>query len=308
MDKESVVADFIDQRYSLRVPCCGTCGCEMYPEQNCDIAVRLNVSHKPPVNTNHGCTKDSHVQSNPESQTESSQAMLTQQDAECSLGDSQDNEPKPWARLISLSSTVPHKFLYKNDNTDANGKLNLYSLGRSTDNEFQFPFQIVSSRHCMIYCKRRDIHNDDINVDNSENLIVYLEDCSSNGTYLNNECVTKGLYKQLHTGDQISLIRPNTHALQTDSISQASFIIQILLPSYQPSLVPMIIPTNKHINTAVAISNTNNTNNTATVKTSNFRQSNTIIRLLDQNRDIKDFYIIQNRLGVGASGQVHINK
>ena len=60
----------------------------------------------------------------------------------------------------------------------------IFSIGRSPDNDLQIADQRLSGKHCRLLRK----------MDDNEQMVVVLEDTSSNGTFINGEMVSIEVY------------------------------------------------------------------------------------------------------------------
>ena len=100
---------------------------------------------------------------------------LTEHDSE-----DDDNEPRPWARLVSLSSAVPHIDLLLDPEevrvAEGSERVGLYTLGRGKKCKVVFKQKLISNDHCSLYCMKDAI---------TRKLCPYIEDSSANGTYIN---------------------------------------------------------------------------------------------------------------------------
>ena len=75
-----------------------------------------------------------------------------------------------------------------------------FSIGRAPSNNFQIKDSKISSSHCVFLRSKKTGSSDDYE--------YFIEDKSTNGTYLNGEKIGKGLKKQLKNGDEIMLLKP----------------------------------------------------------------------------------------------------
>jgi len=99
-------------------------------------------------------------------------------------------ESRPWGRLQTLSSHSP--------SLDLQGK-NHFTLGRGRDCDFIFPQPGISGTHCKIW-------KEDISKKTGDTSVIWIEDCSTNGTHLNHEKMGNGTKKILLPGTEIDLI------------------------------------------------------------------------------------------------------
>lgn len=91
-------------------------------------------------------------------------------------------ETKPWAKLTSFTAQLENVNLTKGS----------YTLGRNSTNDIQIPDIRLSGVHCKVF------------KDADDN--IWIEDLSSNGTFIENEKIGKGSKKKLASGDKIYLL------------------------------------------------------------------------------------------------------
>ena len=87
-----------------------------------------------------------------------------------------------WAKLISFGPGLENVNLTKS----------CYTIGRNATNDIKIPDIKLSGQHCKI------IKDDQGN--------FWVEDTSSNGTFIDNELIGKGKKKQVNSGDKIFLL------------------------------------------------------------------------------------------------------
>lgn len=220
--------------------------------------------------------------------------MNTQQDTpldEMVLA-SQPDEVKrtaPWARLVTKG---PDVITYELDTLDPDeqGRHNLVVLGRGSACGIRFDLSPrVSNKHCTIYCKmnRADPTN--------PYLEAWIEDSSANGTFLKQSGrLQKNVPRLLRNGDEVSLINPELVRLAGANVTAVdvqrnSFSVLLDLPN--PTARNNIASTRSQ----TMLRNLQN----------GLVRANTVIRLLDQQRNIQDFYEMRELLGTGAAGQVY---
>lgn len=92
------------------------------------------------------------------------------------------SQPKPWAKLTSFNVEYPNVALTKDS----------YTIGRNSTNDIQISDARLSGTHCKIY------------KDSEDN--CWLEDLSSNGTFIDNQNLGKGNSRKLASGDKIYLL------------------------------------------------------------------------------------------------------
>jgi E3 ubiquitin-protein ligase CHFR len=91
-------------------------------------------------------------------------------------------EEKPWAKLTSFTAQLDNANLVKDS----------YTLGRNSTNDIQIPDIRLSGVHCKIFKDAEDN--------------IWIEDLSSNGTFIENDKIGKGTKKKLASGDKIYLL------------------------------------------------------------------------------------------------------
>lgn len=206
----------------------------------------------------------------------------------------EDDEPKPWARLVSVSPLVPIQDLFlepqknQDDNSNKNddNRIGLYTLGRSKNCNFVFHQKCISNEHCLLYCLR----------DAKNTLCPYIEDSSANGTFINKSTrLKKGVRRLLHNGDMISLVNPESRKVLASArdVELASFFVQLYLPSGD----------NVKSNANGVLSRC--LSNGQSAKELHNMRSATVMSLLGQERDIFDYYDKKDLIGSGGNGQVY---
>ncbi len=91
-------------------------------------------------------------------------------------------DEKPWAKLTSFTAQLDNANLLKDS----------YTLGRNSTNDIQIPDIRLSGVHCKIFKDAEDN--------------IWIEDLSSNGTFIENDKIGKGTKKKLASGDKIYLL------------------------------------------------------------------------------------------------------
>lgn len=120
----------------------------------------------------------------------------------------------------------------------------------------EWAFGMISNRHCQIYCCLDDgagvsAIDDDQNHNNHHNdFAVYIEDCSGNGTTINQTVVLrKGEKRRLHSGDEICLVNRQTLQKKIRSATELQKLLQpysyvfCLLPTTQQQTTTTIATT-----------------------------------------------------------------
>jgi serine/threonine protein kinase/pSer/pThr/pTyr-binding forkhead associated (FHA) protein len=250
-----------------------------YPQQPHNMNQQpMNMSHtEPEIATQHDIY--------------SSQPMMNSEEESLLMNNPNVKPILPWAKLISKCKDCP-SFELMDQPPDNEGRYNVYTLGRSSQCGIKFDTPRISNRHCIIYCKMNNTNPA------QPYLEAYVEDCSANGTFINNKIkLKKGVPRLLHTGDDIGLLNPallqqaNTDVTEEDFLKN-TFHVMLNLP---------------HQNKANGLSSSKSLKSQMITKSleDNFGRSNTVIRLLKQQRNIYDFYEIRELLGTGTSGEVY---
>ncbi|KAJ2851375.1 serine/threonine protein kinase [Coemansia brasiliensis] len=123
-----------------------------------------------------------------------------------------------WGVLLSLSPDDYKTVLLERTKSHQNGSGNEANLSSGSRSTSRFGYVIgrhrlcdiriqnphISNRHCVIY----RIESEDSDVDaNTGSGRVYLEDTSTNGTYVGGQRVTRNASIELRDGDEIQLVR-----------------------------------------------------------------------------------------------------
>eukprot|EP01040_Poterioochromonas_malhamensis_P002737 gene2737-2914_t len=225
-----------------------------------------------------------------------SQGLLLNSEEEKLLVDNPNLKPiLPWAKLISKCNNMPNYELM-DQLPDEEERYNVYTLGRSSQCAIKFDTPRISNRHCIIYCKMNKSNPNP----KEHYLEAFIEDCSANGTFINKKIkLKKGVPRQLHSSDEISLLNP---ALITQNVGVSEIDIlnntyQIMINLPNQNKTSNLIHANKSLKAQVL---------TKAVEESSalLGRSNTVIRLLKQQRNIYDFYEFRELLGTGTSGEV----
>ena len=186
--------------------------------------------------------------------------------------------PKPWASLIGVTKEIRWD-LYPIEK-DSLDRYNFYTIGRSKKNKFQFESSLfVSNQHCSIYCKINE-------ADPQQSLEAWIEDTSTNGTFINRTKLVKNVPRQLHQNDEILLMDP-TNRDRSSEISDHTFLLVLFLPT-RPSIQCHDLTASAVLQSEAAI-----------------ERSSTLVKLLQQHRRVHDFYEVRTKLGEGAMGTVY---
>jgi phosphorylase kinase gamma subunit/serine/threonine-protein kinase Chk2/calcium/calmodulin-dependent protein kinase I len=96
-----------------------------------------------------------------------------------------------------------------------NNKRDSYLIGRSRSSDILVEDKRVSSQHCLVYCDY-----------SQAKLRVFIEDCSANGTYVNDSLtrLTKGERMELKSGFEIYLTNPRNQSDKTLRSTSFTFI------------------------------------------------------------------------------------
>lgn len=97
-------------------------------------------------------------------------------------GNQTPSQSKPWGKLTSFTAQLENINLVKDH----------YVIGRNSTNDIQVPDIRLSGIHCKVYKGNEDD--------------CWIEDLSSNGTFIENDKIGKGQKKKLVSGDKIYLL------------------------------------------------------------------------------------------------------
>jgi len=107
----------------------------------------------------------------------------------------------PWAKLISFGPGIENVNLSKNS----------YIFGRAPTVDVKIPDIKLSGQHCKIY--------------KDEQGTYWVEDTSSNGTFIDNELIGKGKKKQISSGDKIYLL----HQSKVKATEVIGYVFTVLI-------------------------------------------------------------------------------
>lgn len=99
-----------------------------------------------------------------------------------------------WCRLISKNGAAENAFVAKDH----------FTVGRAPSNDLQIPNIKVSGLHCTL--TKTPSHTDPD---------FFIEDNSSNGTYLNGKKLGKGIKANLKNGDEVILLNHDAGCIAT---------------------------------------------------------------------------------------------
>ncbi|KAJ2030767.1 serine/threonine protein kinase [Coemansia sp. RSA 922] len=113
-----------------------------------------------------------------------------------------------WGVLLSLSPDDYTTVLMERTKTGHAPTANFgYLIGRHKACDVRINNQHISNRHCLIY-RVEDVQSESCNDESKDgHYRVYLEDTSTNGTYVNKVRVDKNATVELHDGDEIQFAR-----------------------------------------------------------------------------------------------------
>lgn len=107
------------------------------------------------------------------------------------------DQRNPWAVLEAKCARLKNHELFTS----------LVTIGRLPSNDVQVADPQVSSLHCIISRER------DCNSHGRDQMATFIEDKSSNGTFLNGKLMPKGSKQLLTSGTQVCLVYPKRGAL-----------------------------------------------------------------------------------------------
>lgn len=205
--------------------------------------------------------------------------------------DSKAALPELWGRLVSRGQKSTTYDLRVNVKPAIDEKHHLHSLGRSSECDIRLGSSTrISNRHCVIYCK---VNNTDRNHPYYE---AYVEDQSTNGTVVNKKYkLVKKVPRLLRSGDEIYLVNPEVVKLLNVpevEVENSSFVVILYLPA---NLQKSIYANQKNLRMQPSSSSNGHA----------ITRSTTVVRMLNQNRNIHDFYEFRELLGTGTSGMVY---
>ncbi|TIB79975.1 Pkinase-domain-containing protein [Wallemia mellicola] len=115
------------------------------------------------------------------------------------------NEPGYWGVLMPVGRRDLNSVTFLNEKP-------LYRFGRHPqENDIILTGKKISNNHCKIY-QTGDYDNTDDAGSASTEIVIFLEDTSSNGTYINQVRCGRGVKRRLMPGDEVSFGNPLSNA------------------------------------------------------------------------------------------------
>lgn len=110
----------------------------------------------------------------------------------------------PWGRLVSGSASAKvHELCPREASNDASGDGDVYTIGRNRGCDIHIDDSRVSGHHCRVFrCWEK------MPALSSKGFVVYVEDMSTNGTFVNKIKLPKHEQRVLSSGDEIALVSP----------------------------------------------------------------------------------------------------
>eukprot|EP00736_Rhodelphis_marinus_P010757 Rmarinus@m.21704 len=126
----------------------------------------------------------------------------TQPQSQLTPMESTPDKSAVWARLVSVNDAIPNIELDDHKIDPIEGAL----FGRHKDCDFRFQCNaVISGKHCRIYKVAMEIPG---GRGNKTEDVVYVEDLSMNGTYVNGQKLGRGNRRVLSSQDEIALVKP----------------------------------------------------------------------------------------------------
>jgi len=192
--------------------------------------------------------------------------------------ESSDEQPSrgssiPWGRLLSGSDYSRTQELYPREVSISGRDVDVHTIGRNRNCDIIVDDTRVSGFHCRLY--RRWEQTPTLS---SREFIVYVEDMSSNGTFVNKAKLARHEQHALETGDEIALVSP-----RRDTAKLSVFIFINLIEKQQAA----------SRSKSERVSSTGLNDRSLTMAASNV------------NRRIEFDYDIREEIGSGAIGKVY---
>jgi len=167
---------------------CSTSASETNRNDHDNIAIHHNLLPRPPL------TPCDHTSKNAlQQQQQQQQQQRNIQFLGLSLNSSDRFNEYIVGRSAKCDIKVPKR--NDNDNTNSNNDINA--------NHDKYVHSMISNTHCRIFCLLKNANTNDNEME------VYIEDSSGNGTFINNTTLLKRNERRLlHTGDTICLLNP----------------------------------------------------------------------------------------------------
>jgi len=111
----------------------------------------------------------------------------------------EEEEEREWGRLMPVTAAhVVHRLVPRGDLKKGSGDADVHTVGRNSKCDVVVADMRVSGYHCRIY--RR--------YDAVKRFVAYVEDTSSNGTFVNRVKLQKRERRELASGDEVRLVSP----------------------------------------------------------------------------------------------------
>ncbi|EWM29175.1 checkpoint kinase [Nannochloropsis gaditana] len=245
----------------------------------------------------------------------------TQQEPGFTNGDAtRDAVLEPWGRLLPLKRGAAHiKLLFRPAET-SHCQANTYILGRGRSCDIRLDDVRISSQHCRVYCLESREPGGRITFK------VYVEDMSSNGTFVNRRVrLAKGQRRLLNSGDELCLVK----AREDQDYEAASYVFIPMepkdrqqrqprqaggmpSPSFESSLPTTSIPPPTPAIASCVFSSASSPRAAQTVCNQN-PCSRPLVPHDGKHsfagkyvRRIEEFYDIREEIGRGTCGRVHV--
>jgi hypothetical protein len=171
-----------------------------------------------------------------------------------------DDDAGMWGLLRSMKTFKEYKLLHR----IKDGIRDCYTIGRYNTCDVVLTDKRVSGSHCVVYCDY-----------SQSRMRVYVEDTSSNGTYINGleTKLNKHERTELRSGDEVHVIHPKLIVQPQDDVGPYLFINMRDRAMHDRKVLRALDPVAR--------------------------------RASGGGRHIEDEYIIGEQLGSGMCGQVH---
>jgi serine/threonine-protein kinase Chk2 len=98
-------------------------------------------------------------------------------------------------KKVSKDTYVKEEDEYENKKAEAGVPSGGYLIGRHPECDRIINIATVSNRHCLLFAENKDGH-----------ALAVVEDLSGNGTYVNNGFIGRNKRRELHDGDELSIL------------------------------------------------------------------------------------------------------